>query len=238
MSTLIILKNSNVTGRSPSNLAYGEVALNYADGKLFYKNSANQIDYFEAHPDAGTVKSVSFDAGGTGFSVTGGPITETGTFTLGGTLNIFNGGTGATNPTDALNNLLPGQENKSGRVLTTNGSVVFWEETFNGDYESLTNKPVLSSVAYTGLLGDLGNVDLSTNSPENGQVLGYDSVLNIWKPITLPPSVSMLSELTDVDNTAKTSGSVLVYDEQNEKWTATNTLNSVILDGGVYNQTP
>lgn len=41
----IILKKSSVTGKVPvtGDLAYGELALNYADGKLFYKKSDNTI---------------------------------------------------------------------------------------------------------------------------------------------------------------------------------------------------
>ena len=37
-NTAIQLKKSGATGNTPSSLAFGEVALNYADGKLFYKN--------------------------------------------------------------------------------------------------------------------------------------------------------------------------------------------------------
>ena len=37
-NTAIQLKKSGITGNTPSTLAFGEVALNYADGKLFYKN--------------------------------------------------------------------------------------------------------------------------------------------------------------------------------------------------------
>lgn len=43
----IVLKKSSVTSKVPlvTDLDYGELALNYADGKLFYKNSSNAIDY-------------------------------------------------------------------------------------------------------------------------------------------------------------------------------------------------
>jgi len=44
----------------------------------------------------GSVNSVSGSGGTTGLTLTGGPITNTGTLTLGGTLGIANGGTGAT----------------------------------------------------------------------------------------------------------------------------------------------
>ena len=45
---------------------------------------------------AGTVTSVDGSGGTTGLTLTGGPITASGTLTLGGTLAVANGGTGAT----------------------------------------------------------------------------------------------------------------------------------------------
>lgn len=44
----------------------------------------------------GTVTSVALSAGSTGFTVSGSPITTSGTFTLGGTLGVGSGGTGLT----------------------------------------------------------------------------------------------------------------------------------------------
>lgn len=45
MATSIRLKKSSVAGRAPtsSDLAYGELALNYSDGILYYKNSSNSV---------------------------------------------------------------------------------------------------------------------------------------------------------------------------------------------------
>ncbi len=45
MASKIILKKSSVTGRLPdsSDLEYGELALNYADGKLYYKDNNNVV---------------------------------------------------------------------------------------------------------------------------------------------------------------------------------------------------
>lgn len=45
MASKVILKKSSVAGRVPtaSDLDYGELALNYADGKIYYKNSSNSI---------------------------------------------------------------------------------------------------------------------------------------------------------------------------------------------------
>jgi hypothetical protein len=50
----------------------------------------------------GTVTSVDGSGGTTGLTLTGGPITASGTLTLGGTLAIANGGTGSTTAPDAL----------------------------------------------------------------------------------------------------------------------------------------
>ena len=49
---------------------------------------------------AGTVTSVQVSGGTTGLTASGGPITGSGTITLGGTLVVANGGTGATTLTD------------------------------------------------------------------------------------------------------------------------------------------
>ena len=37
-NTTVLLKKSGVSGNTPLDLVYGEIALNYAEGKLFYKN--------------------------------------------------------------------------------------------------------------------------------------------------------------------------------------------------------
>lgn len=74
----------------------------------------------------GTVTSVSASGGTTGLNFTGSPITTSGTLTLAGTLNISNGGTGATTANAALNALLPSQTGNSGRFLTTNGTNTSW----------------------------------------------------------------------------------------------------------------
>ncbi len=50
---------------------------------------------------SGTVTSVSGSGGSTGMSLSGGPITTSGTLTLGGTLGVGNGGTGATTASGA-----------------------------------------------------------------------------------------------------------------------------------------
>ena len=53
-------------------------------------------------PGTGTVTSVNADGSTTGMSFSGGPVTTSGTLTLGGTLALSNGGTGATSAVAAL----------------------------------------------------------------------------------------------------------------------------------------
>ena len=62
MSSTIKLKKSSIAGRVPSasDLEYGEIAINIADGKLYFKNSSNVIQSFEAggHVDSAAVLSL------------------------------------------------------------------------------------------------------------------------------------------------------------------------------------
>jgi hypothetical protein len=55
MPNVIKIKNSGTANSAPTSLEVGELAINYADGLLFYKDSSNTI--------------VSFDISGT-FSTT------------------------------------------------------------------------------------------------------------------------------------------------------------------------
>jgi hypothetical protein len=47
-NTTIQLKKSSVAGNVPVSLSSGELALNFFDGKLYYKNAQNTINYFAA----------------------------------------------------------------------------------------------------------------------------------------------------------------------------------------------
>lgn len=46
MANTIKLKNSGTSSNTPSSLEYGELAINYADGKLFYKDGGGSISEF------------------------------------------------------------------------------------------------------------------------------------------------------------------------------------------------
>jgi hypothetical protein len=100
------------------NLVAGELALNTADGKLFYKDSSNVVQVIATKAGAsGTVTSVSGTGTVNGITLTG-TVTSSGSLTLGGTLSgvslttqvtgtlpIANGGTNATTESGARTNL-------------------------------------------------------------------------------------------------------------------------------------
>ena len=65
---------------------------------------------------SGTVTSVNVSGGSTGLTTSGGPVTTSGTITLAGTLDVDNGGTGATTASGARTNL-------SAAVLGTNNDI-------------------------------------------------------------------------------------------------------------------
>jgi len=74
MANKILLKKSSVVGRVPnvSDLEYGELALNYADGKLYYKTSVNSISSLGGSTNLTQIDRQSYTAtaGQTTFAVT------------------------------------------------------------------------------------------------------------------------------------------------------------------------
>ena len=56
-NTAITLKKSGVSGNTPLNLKYGEIAINYSDGKLYYKNDSDIIKYITNQDTFGTINS-------------------------------------------------------------------------------------------------------------------------------------------------------------------------------------
>ena len=83
-------------------------------GKFLSVAAGGGINWQSASGGSGTVTSVSGSGGSTGLTLTGGPITTSGTLTLGGTLAVANGGAGQSSYTDGQ--LLIG--NSSGNTLT------------------------------------------------------------------------------------------------------------------------
>jgi len=62
MANKVTLKRSSVAGKIPltSDLDFGEVALNFTDGRLYFRNSNDQIEFFETPSDSSSEAS-AFD---------------------------------------------------------------------------------------------------------------------------------------------------------------------------------
>ena len=132
------------------NLVAGELAINTADGKLFYKDSSGVVQTIASK--AGNINVSSFSGGSTGLT----PNTATtGAVTLAGTLAVANGGTGSTtltannvllgNGTSALQAVAPGT---SGNLLTSNGTT--WTSAA-GAY-ALTSGTAVASTSGTSIV--------------------------------------------------------------------------------------
>jgi hypothetical protein len=88
------------TGASTASQARGNILPSYAGnaGKVLAVNTgATDVEYI-AVGGSGTVTSVAMSGGTTGLTTSGGPITASGTITLGGTLAVASGGTGTSTP--------------------------------------------------------------------------------------------------------------------------------------------
>lgn len=144
--------SSNVTGTLPvANGGTGQTS--YTDGQLLVGNSSTgglskatitagsniivtngngTITIAATGSGTGTVTSVDVSGGTTGLTTSGGPITSTGTITLGGTLAVANGGTGSTTASDARTAL--GVPSTSGT-----GATGTWSIGISGNAGTVTN---------------------------------------------------------------------------------------------------
>lgn len=143
MANVLKLKKSSVVGKIPaqSDLDYGELAINYADGKLYYKNSNNVISFFgdASGQNQGTVTSIAAGAG-----LLGGTITSNGTIaidpsvvaTLTGTQTLTNKTINDSIITGTLT--AGGSVGTTGQVLQSTGSGVQWATVAAGGNNGFT----------------------------------------------------------------------------------------------------
>ena len=99
MANKVLLKKSSVGARVPTtgDVDYGELALNYADGKLYYKTSGNAIDSFPSLTATATLTNKTLTSPTiTSPTLSGGTINNT---TIGGTTPAAITGTTLTSST-------------------------------------------------------------------------------------------------------------------------------------------
>jgi hypothetical protein len=87
-----------------TSITSGVKKINFVGASVTATNSGDDVT-INVSSGTGTVTSVALSGGTTGLTVTGSPITTTGTITLAGTVAVANGGTGDTTASGARTNL-------------------------------------------------------------------------------------------------------------------------------------
>ena len=185
-----------------ANLVAGELALNTADGKLFYKDSAGNVQVIASK--AGSVNVSSFSGGTTGLT----PNTATtGAVILAGTLAVANGGTGVTTSTGTGSTVLSTSPTLVTPILGTPTSATL---------TNATGLPLTTGV--TGVLPTAnGGTNISTYT--TGDTL-YASASNTLSKLPIGSTGQILSVVAGVPawTAAPASGASIT----NDTTTATN----------------
>ena len=151
----------------------------------WYRFFLNLLNKANTGGGSGTVTSVSVSGGSTGLTTSGGPVTTSGTITLAGTLDVDNGGTGATTAAAARTNL----------GATTVGSNFF----------TLTNP---SAITFTRINADntVSTLDAATFRTAIGAGTGSGTVTSVTgaSPVAssggATPDISLSSGYGDTQN--------------------------------------
>jgi uncharacterized cupin superfamily protein len=161
--TPIQLFYSNTATNVPAALANGELAINQADGKLYYRNNAGTVTLFA--PTITAVSTISF--GSTGLT----PNTATsGAVTVAGTLVSGNGGTGFSTYAagdlvyaSAINTLAKLTAGTNGHVLTLAAGLPTWAASTGGVTSfSAGTTGLTPNTATTGAIVLAGTLELAS----------------------------------------------------------------------------
>ena len=154
-NTTIQIKKSGISGNVPSSLNFGEVALNYADAKLYYKSSGGSIDFINNQQSFATINSNNSLV-----------LATSGSDTL--SIIPANGITITTNT--------------SNKIITIDGSIIFGQANSaasfaNGAFTQANSAASFANGAFTQANTDYTNISISaTTSSSNGLYIPVVSV--------------------------------------------------------------
>jgi hypothetical protein len=144
------------------------------DWYRFFLNLLNKVN---TAGGTGTVTSVNVSGGTTGLTTSGGPVTTSGTITLAGTLDVDNGGTGATTAANARTNLSVPSTTGSGATGTWNIDILGNSGTVtNGVYTtgSYADPTWITSIAGSKVTGNItGQAGSVANALTAGTGISY-----------------------------------------------------------------
>jgi hypothetical protein len=190
--TPIILYHSTTTTNVPlaGDLANGELAINTADGKLFFKDASGNVEVIADTTAQGTVTSVA-----TGSGLTGGPITSTGTVSVatnGITNALFRQSAGlslvgrSANSTGNIDDIAAGTDNQ---VLRRSGTSIGFGAINLGSTDAVTgdlafaNITQISGLSVLGVTGnstaDMAGITASTDNQvlrRSGTSIGFGAI--------------------------------------------------------------
>lgn len=200
MSNKIILKKSSVGAKVPltTDLEYGELALNYADGKLYFKDSSNAIQFLGSSSATETLSNKSLTSPSLSGTVT---LTSTTLLSINGTTGntgqyLARGPTGlswSNPPSPALSNLsdVVISSPTPQQVLTFTGSA--W---INAD-----SNAVVASAVFATSQSDLGYVYDSNVTVTENLGLVTEVAYNIYDLGVL--SFTGIISLNNIDQSVK-----------------------------------
>jgi len=182
------LYNSTVIGNTTAAGSYatikaGEKAVVFSNGTNFYNV---------------TVSSINVSGGTTGLTFSGGPITDSGTITMSGTLAVANGGTGVTTSTGTGSNVLSTSPALTTPNLGTPSAAVL---------TNATGLPLTTGV--TGVLNVINGGTGATTSTGLGAVVKWDSP-TLLTPNLGTPSAITLTNATGLPLTTGVTGTLPV----------------------------
>jgi len=224
MANTVKLKRSSVLNKVPltSDLEYGELAINFNDGKLFYKdNSSTPVIKHFLGADLITLDLATDNGATTTNSITVGGLSIGSAYSL----PLNDGSNGQVLTTDGSGNLsftttstVSSIDDLSDVDTTTtspsSGQVLKWDGSNWTPADDIDTTLSLGSAS----INDLGDVNISSAS--DGQVLKYDSATSKWINSADAGGISLTDLSIGTDGTASGSGS-LAYDNSTGVFTYT-----------------
>jgi hypothetical protein len=205
MPNTVLLKRSSVAGKVPTTLEYGEVTINYTDGVLWYKTSANTITRINSAVSGSTVNGVAYlgsanvlvNGAGLTFNPTGnvltvgGNIVTTANITAG---NITTSGTSGNilNVDYIFSNNFVYSANGIGILSSVNANIGAYQTYGNAQ---LALRAPIANPSFTGVLTSAGNITVTGHVlPSANITYSLGSPTQRWKDLYLHGNTMVLGQ--------------------------------------------